>query len=63
MLGIVQAGWYVHTGLFFITGVNLFVCGKQEKSSQPKMEILNIAATEKTVIFMTLAVAISENSV
>ena len=31
--------------------------------SQSKMEILNLTATEKTVIFMTLAVAISENSV
>lgn len=41
----------------------MLACGKQEKSSQPKMEILNIAVTEKNVIFMTLAVAISENSV
>ena len=31
--------------------------------SQSKMEILNITATEKTVTFMTLAVAISKNSV
>nr|DAR34036.1 MAG TPA: hypothetical protein [Caudoviricetes sp.] len=31
--------------------------------SQSKMEILNLTTTEKTVAFMNLAVAISENSV